>query len=33
MIAEVLPGLAQWTGFHEGIGQTVYSHSSSARAR
>jgi hypothetical protein len=26
MIAEVLPGLAQWTAFHEGIGQTVYSH-------
>jgi hypothetical protein len=26
MITEVLPGLAQWTAFHDGIGQAVYSH-------
>jgi hypothetical protein len=26
MIEEVLPGLAQWTTFHEGIGRPVYSH-------
>jgi hypothetical protein len=26
MIEEVLPGLAQWTAFHEGIGRAVYTH-------
>lgn len=26
MIEEILPGLAQWTAFHEGIGQPVYTH-------
>jgi hypothetical protein len=26
MIEEVLPGLAQWTAFHDGIGQPVYTH-------
>ncbi len=26
MIEEVLPGLAQWTAFHEGIGRNVYTH-------
>lgn len=25
MIEEILPGLAQWSAFHEGIGATVYS--------
>jgi hypothetical protein len=26
MIEEVLPGLAQWTAFHAGIGRDVYTH-------
>jgi hypothetical protein len=26
MIEQLLPGLAQWTAFHEGIGQPVYTH-------
>lgn len=26
MIEEILPGLVQWSAFHEGIGRTVFSH-------
>jgi hypothetical protein len=26
MIEEILPGLVQWSTFHDGVGRTVYSH-------